>query len=59
MRSNNAEMIINGVDNAVAKQIIKIILSYKKAEKIVLFGSRAATNFKRTSDIDRAIFAKE
>jgi len=58
-RQNNTKIVINGVDNAVAEQIIKIILSYKRAEKIVLFGSRTAKNFKRTSDIDIAIFAKE
>ncbi|MFH1352496.1 MAG: nucleotidyltransferase domain-containing protein [bacterium] len=57
-RQNNAGRVINGVDNAVAEQIIKIILSYKKAEKIVLFGSRTTKIFKRTSDIDIAVFAK-
>jgi len=40
-------------------RIIKIILSYKKAKKIVLFGSRAKKTYSETSDIDIAILDKK
>jgi predicted nucleotidyltransferase len=36
-------------------KIIKMILSYKKAKKIVLFGSRAKETYSGASDIDIAI----
>lgn len=48
-----------GLDEKLIQQIINKILSYKKPEKIVLYGSRATGDFKRVSDIDIAIFAKE
>ena len=40
---------------AVLEAIVGKILSYKSAEKIVLFGSRARTSHEPTSDIDIAI----
>ena len=43
----------------LSKQIVEKILSCKKPEKIVLFGSRATGNEKKTSDIDIAIFGKQ
>lgn len=41
------------------KRIVKIILDYKGAERIVIFGSRASDECKETSDIDIAIFGKD
>ncbi len=41
------------------KRIVEVITAYKKAEKIVIFGSRATGRFKDTSDIDIAIFGKD
>ena len=49
---------VNGLNKELCKDIVNKILSYKKAEKIVLYGSRAKNHFKRTSDIDIAIFSK-
>lgn len=43
----------------VIDSIIKIITDYKKPEKIVIFGSRAAGKERRTSDIDIAVFGKD
>lgn len=48
-----------GLNKSLLAQIIKIILSYKEVEKIVLFGSRAKDTFSQISDIDIAIFAKD
>ena len=47
------------LDKQLLSQIIELILEYKTPEKILLFGSRSGENFKETSDIDLAIFAKE
>jgi uncharacterized protein len=41
--------------DAVLQEIVKKILSYKDAKKIVLFGSRARGSHEATSDIDIAI----
>ncbi|MDP2923369.1 MAG: nucleotidyltransferase domain-containing protein [Candidatus Omnitrophota bacterium] len=49
----------NGLKKELEKEIVAIILSYKKVEKIVLFGSRAKDNFNQVSDIDLAIFARD
>jgi predicted nucleotidyltransferase len=50
---------IKGLNKTLLAQIVKIIVSYKGAEKIVLFGSRAKDAFSKISDIDIAIFAKD
>lgn len=47
------------ISKDIQDTIIKLILKYKKPEKIVVFGSRATANFKDTSDIDIAIFGKD
>lgn len=47
-----------GIDEKIPKQIKDIVLKYKKAEKIVIFGSRAKSSFKKTSDIDIAVFGE-
>lgn len=41
------------------EELLKEILSYKKVEKVILFGSRANKTFSDVSDIDIAIFAKD
>lgn len=46
-------------DRKLLSQVVGLILEHKIPEKIVLFGSRAGKNFKETSDIDIAIFAKD
>ncbi|MCG2712089.1 MAG: nucleotidyltransferase domain-containing protein [Candidatus Omnitrophica bacterium] len=38
--------------------IIQIIVTCKKPSKIVIFGSRAGSNFNPASDIDIAVFGK-
>jgi len=43
----------------IFKQIVKLIVAYKKPKKIVIFGSRARSDFKDTSDIDIAIFDRD
>lgn len=43
----------------LTEEIIREILFYKKPEKIVLFGSRAAGRARETSDIDIAIFGEK
>ncbi len=40
----------------VLEEIVKLVLSHKKARRIVLFGSRARGDASVTSDIDIAIF---
>lgn len=49
---------ITGLEDKLLNQIVSIILEYKNAEKIVIFGSRAKGISSRTSDIDLAIFGK-
>ena len=46
------------LDPKLLAQIVALIKSRKKPEKIILFGSRADGSSKRTSDIDIAIVAK-
>ncbi len=50
---------MESLSNTLLSQIVKIILSHKKAEKAILFGSRAKDNFKESSDIDIAILGKD
>jgi predicted nucleotidyltransferase len=45
-------------DNLV-KKIIDVLTSYKKLEKIVIFGSRAKGSSKAASDIDIAVFGRD
>ena len=46
-------------NRTLIQRIVQTILSYKFAEKIVIFGSRAAGDSKNISDIDIAIFSKD
>lgn len=48
-----------GLNQELCKQLLDSILSYKKVEKVVIYGSRARDNFTKTSDIDIAIFAND
>lgn len=50
---------MKSLDKKILSQIVKTILGYKSAEKIVLFGSRTSPAYKETSDIDIAIFGRE
>ena len=47
------------LNQALAVQIIDVIKIRKNVNKILLFGSRATNNAKRTSDIDLAVFGKD
>jgi len=47
------------LDKQLLEKIVNLILSHKKPEKVVLFGSRAEGSSKKTSDIDIAVFAKD
>lgn len=47
------------LNQALIAQIIDVVKTRKKVNKIVLFGSRATNNAKRTSDIDLAILGKD
>ena len=59
MSSQNINNQEYGIDENLLSKIVELILNYKMAEKIVIFGSRADMNFKNTSDIDIAIFGKD
>ena len=50
---------INGLDKKIIQQIIELVIDYKKPEKIILFGSRAGNVFRKTSDIDIAVFGRD
>ena len=50
---------MEGLDKQIKDEIVKLILSHKRVEKIVIFGSRANGRFKENSDIDIAIFSKD
>ena len=46
------------LDQTLIDQIIEIV-KRRKVSKLLLFGSRATNNAKRTSDIDLAVFGKD
>ena len=48
-----------GLENSAISQIISILESNLKIEKIVLFGSRAKGNFQNGSDVDLSLMGKE
>ena len=47
------------LDQTLVNQIIEIVKRRKKVSKLLLFGSRATNNAKRTSDIDLAVLGKD
>ena len=46
-----------GLSDAILNQIIGVISKFSNIDKAVIFGSRAAGNFRPSSDIDIAIVA--
>ena len=46
---------INGVPDSLTEELIKSIIAHKPVKKIVVYGSRATDNYRKTSDIDIAI----
>ena len=51
-------MIMFGLDNDTINIIIEILGKYDKIEKKVIFGSRVTGKYKKTSDIDIALYGK-
>lgn len=49
---------MKNLNKRILAQIVKLILAYKKPERIVIFGSRVSDNCRDSSDIDIAIFGK-
>lgn len=47
-----------GIDDLKLKAIVDVIKKYS-VEKAVIFGSRARGDYKKTSDIDIAIYSRE
>lgn len=45
-----------GIDKKIIEDIINIIKEYGEVTKAVIFGSRARGDYKKTSDIDIALF---
>ena len=45
--------------NVLQKQIIDVITNYKPVDKIVIFGSRCGSGYKKASDIDLAIYGTD
>ncbi len=46
-----------GLPQELIDEIIKRVVSFKPVKKILIYGSRATGDYKRTSDIDIAIVA--
>jgi len=44
-----------GIKNEIFSEIINVFKKIKEIEEVVLFGSRARGNYKKTSDIDLAV----
>lgn len=57
-KKTQSEYLQFGISKDLLNNIINIILSRKPVEKIVIFGSRAENNLKKTSDIDIAVFGR-
>ena len=50
---------LSGLDRRLIDQILDVILKYTTPKKVIIFGSRARGDFKKTSDIDIAIDSEE
>jgi len=48
-----------GLKDEHIQTFLEIIAKFDKVEKVTLFGSRAAGNHKKASDVDIAIFGKD
>ena len=45
-----------GLDNKIIEDIIKILKKYEEVESAKIFGSRARVDYRKSSDIDIALF---
>ena len=54
MKNRGADMEETGIDGEVLREICDLAEKYH-IQKVILFGSRARGDFKRTSDIDLAV----
>ena len=50
---------LSELDRRLIDQILDVILKYTTPKKVIIFGSRARGDFKKTSDIDIAIDSEE
>ena len=50
---------IKGLNNILLDKIVELIIRYKEPERIIIFGSRAGTDFQKSSDIDIAILGRD
>ncbi len=50
---------IRGLDSGLLDKIITLIRRHKEPERIIIFGSRAGTDFQKSSDIDIAILGRD
>lgn len=48
-----------GLNEKIVEDIVNIIKKYDVVEKAVIFGSRARGDYKKTSDIDIALFGED
>ena len=46
---------IKGVPASLTEKLIELIIAHKPVKKIVVYGSRATSDYRKTSDIDIAI----
>lgn len=46
-----------GLKEGIIDEIVKVISKYEEIDKAAIFGSRARGDYKKTSDIDIAIFS--
>ncbi|MGB9975638.1 nucleotidyltransferase domain-containing protein [Thermovenabulum sp.] len=46
------------IDDKILKELSKIFNNYPGVQKVLLFGSRARGDFKKTSDVDLAVFSE-
>ena len=46
---------INGIPDSLTEKLIELIIVHKPVKKIVVYGSRATDNYRKTSGIDIAI----
>ena len=46
---------IKGVSDSLTEKLIELIIVHKPVKKIVVYGSRATNDYRKTSDIDIAI----
>ena len=53
----NEKINMFGLNDSIINNIKKILYKYNEIEKALIFGSRARGDYKKTSDIDIAIFA--